>query len=195
MSGHAFARIVAAVTRRTLPVLAVTALLALGGAALALRLEPSTATDTLVDSGSETFKATERFKQDFGDEAVIVLVRGKLSDTLLTEDLRRVLRLEGCLSGNVPDTDEGLGSLPPVCREIAELKPVKVVFGPATFINTSVNQIATSSGSGLPRPSARRGARRARRGRSRSGAATRPPSRSASRARPPTPSTPNSRST
>ena len=142
MSGHAFARIVAAVTRRPLPVLAVTALLALGGAALALRLEPSTATDTLVDSGSETFKATERFKQDFGDEAVIVLVRGKLSDTLLTEDLRRVLRLEGCLSGNVPDTDEGLGSLPPVCREIAELKPVKVVFGPATFINTSVNQIA-----------------------------------------------------
>ncbi|MEA2332669.1 MAG: uncharacterized protein QOH58_2807 [Thermoleophilaceae bacterium] len=141
MSGDAFARIVAAVTRRPLLVLGATALLALAGAALALRLEPSAATDTLVDSGSDSFKATERFKQDFGDEAVVVLVRGELSNTLLTEDLGRVLRLEGCLSGNVPDTKEGLGNLPRVCREIAELKPAKVVFGPATFVNTAVNQI------------------------------------------------------
>jgi uncharacterized protein len=139
--GSAFARIVRAVTRRPLAVLAATALLALGGAALALRLEPSAATDTLVDRGSDSFQATERFKRDFGDEAVLVLVRGRLTNTLLTEDLGRVLRLEGCLSGNVPDTEEGLGKLPPVCREIAELKPAKVVFGPATFVNTSVNEI------------------------------------------------------
>src|SRR5688500_19827986 len=52
-----------------------------------------------------------------------------------------MLALEGCLSGNVPDTKEGLGNLPPVCREIAELDPAKVVFGPATFINTAVTQI------------------------------------------------------
>jgi uncharacterized protein len=139
--GEAFGRFVAAVTRRPLPVLAVTALLALGGAALALRLEPSAATDTLVDRGSRGFQDTERFKRDFGDEAVVVLVRGELTDTVLTEDLGRLLRLEGCLSGNVPDTEEGLGNLPPVCREIAELKPAKVVFGPATFINTAVNRI------------------------------------------------------
>jgi uncharacterized protein len=137
---------VAAVTRRPLPVLAVTALLALGGAALALRLEPSAATDTLVDSGSRGFQDTERFKRDFGDEAVLVLVRGDLANTVLTEDLGRVLRLEGCLSGNVPDTKEGLGNLPPVCREIAELKPAKVVFGPATFINTAVNRIVGEFG-------------------------------------------------
>jgi hydrophobe/amphiphile efflux-3 (HAE3) family protein len=139
--GDVFGRIVRAVTRRPLLVLGVTALLALGGAALALRLEPSVATDTLVDRGSDSFRATERFKQDFGDEAVVVLVRGDLTRTLLTEDLGRVLRLEGCLSGNVPDTKEGLGNLPPVCRQIAELEPAKVVFGPATFINTSVNEI------------------------------------------------------
>src|SRR5918992_6327058 len=136
-------RIVGAVTRRPLLVLAATALLALAGAVLALRLEPSAATDTLVDSDSDSFKATERFKQDFGDEAVVVLVRGKLSDTILTDDLRRVLRLEGCLSGNVPDREDGLGSLPPVCRQIAESKPAKVVFGPATFINTAVNRIGS----------------------------------------------------
>jgi hydrophobe/amphiphile efflux-3 (HAE3) family protein len=144
--GNAFARIVAAVTRRPLLVLAVTGVLALGGAALALRLEPSAATDTLVDGDSDSFQATERFKQSFGDDAVVVLVQGDLANTVLTADLARVLRLEGCLSGNVPDTKDGLGSLPRVCREIAEAKPTKVVFGPATFINTAVNGIREELG-------------------------------------------------
>jgi hydrophobe/amphiphile efflux-3 (HAE3) family protein len=122
-------------------VLGVTAVLALGGAALALRLEPSAATETLVNRGSDTFKDTERFKQDFGDEAILVLVRGELTRTVLTSDIGRILRLEGCLSGNVPDNKKGLGSLPPVCRDIAKLDPAKVVYGPGTFINTAVNQI------------------------------------------------------
>jgi hydrophobe/amphiphile efflux-3 (HAE3) family protein len=122
-------------------VLAVTAVLALGGAALALRLEPSAATETLVNQGSDTFKDTERFKKDFGDEAILVLVRGEVTRTVLTADLSRLIRLEGCLSGNVPDTGRGLGSLPPVCREISELDPAKVVYGPGTFINTAVRQI------------------------------------------------------
>ncbi len=141
-SASRFARIVTVVTRRPLIVLALTAALALAGAALALRLEPSAATDTLVDSDSQTFRDTDAFKRDFGDEAVVVLVRGDLGNTLLTEDLGRVLRLEGCLSGNVPDNKKGLGDLPPVCREIARLKPAKVVFGPGTFLNTAVNGIA-----------------------------------------------------
>jgi uncharacterized protein len=138
---RALRRLVLAVTRRPLVVLGLTAVLALGGAALALRLEPSTATETLVNRGSQSFKDTERFKEDFGDEAILVLVHGELTRTVLTPDLNRVLRLEGCLGGNVPDTKKGLGSLPPVCREIAELKPAKVVYGPATFINTAVGQI------------------------------------------------------
>ncbi len=129
------------VTRRPLVVLGVTAALALGGAALALRLEPSAATETLVNRGSQTFKDTERFKRDFGDEAVLVLVRGELTRTILTADLGRLIRLEGCLSGNVPDTKEGLGRLPQVCRDIAELDPAKVVYGPGTFIQTASNQI------------------------------------------------------
>jgi hydrophobe/amphiphile efflux-3 (HAE3) family protein len=140
---NVLARLVGAVTRRPLPVLGVTALVALLGAAVALRLEPSASTETLVDRGSESFAATESFKEDFGDEAVLVLVRGELPRTVLTADLGRVLRLEGCLGGNVPDTAEGLGRLPPVCREIAEMKPAKVVFGPATFINTAVNRIGS----------------------------------------------------
>ena len=143
MGGNLFGRVVGAVTRRPLVVLAAVAVLALGGAALALRLEPSAATETLVDRNSESFEATERFKRDFGDDAVLVLVKGELTRTVLTPDLKRVLRLEGCLSGNVPDTKEGLGDLPRVCREIAELRPAKAVYGPGTFINTAASQIAT----------------------------------------------------
>jgi uncharacterized protein len=138
---RALRRLLQAVTRRPLLVLGLTAVLALGGAAGALRLETSAATDTLVNRGSQSFKDTERFKQDFGGEAILVLVHGELTRTVLTADLNRVLRLEGCLGGNVPDNKKGLGSLPPVCRDIAELKPAKVVYGPATFINTAVGQI------------------------------------------------------
>jgi hydrophobe/amphiphile efflux-3 (HAE3) family protein len=104
-----------------------------------------------VDRGSDSFQATERFKQDFGDEAVLVLVRGKLTNTVLTDDLGRLLSLEGCLGGNIPPDDlrrelarhrrDPRRGLPAVCGEIAELKPAKVVFGPATFINTSANEI------------------------------------------------------
>jgi uncharacterized protein len=182
----AFARIVSAVVKRPLIVLVLTAALALAGAALALRLEPNASTDTLVDRGSGTFQATERFKRDFGDEAVLVLVRGDLSKTLLTDDLGRVLRLEGCLSGNVPNTKKGLGNLPPVCRQIARLKPAKVVFGPATFINTSVNAIgsefmrryqasqrqATQAGRAAAAQAKRRGASPAEQQRLASGAAS-----------------------
>src|SRR5262245_58067872 len=134
-------RLVGGVSRRPLPVLAATAVLALGGAVLALRLEPSAATSTRVNRGSDTFKDTERFKKDFGDEAILVLVKGELTRTVLTSDLGRLIRLEGCLSGNVPDTGNGLGKLPPVCREIAQLHPAKVIYGPGTFVNTAVNQI------------------------------------------------------
>jgi uncharacterized protein len=138
---RALRRLVLGVTRRPLPVLAATAVLALGGAVLALRLEPSAATETLVDQGSDTFKDTERFKEDFGDEAILVLVRGDLSRTVLTADLGRLIRLEGCLSGNVPDNKRGLATLPPVCSDIAQLDPARVVYGPGTFVNTAVSQI------------------------------------------------------
>src|SRR4051812_40271079 len=74
------------------------------------------------------------------------MVHGDVQKTVLTSDLGRLIRLEGCLSGNVPDNKEGLGSLPPVCRDIAELHPAKVVYGPGTFINTAVNQINAELG-------------------------------------------------
>ena len=140
-----------------------------------------------MNRSSQSFKDTERFKEDFGDEAVLVLVHGELTRTVLTADLGRLLRLEGCLGGNAPDNKQGLGSLPPVCREIAELKPAKVVYGPATFINTAVGQIQDEFAKQQQQRRHAGASRRPRpRGGSRSAAATRAPSRSGSRAPPPT---------
>jgi uncharacterized protein len=140
VKGELFARAVRLAARRPLAVLGVVAVLALVGAALALRLEPSSAVDTLVDRSSSTFRETERFKREFGDEAVVVLVKGNLQKTVLTPDLGRLLRFEGCLSPNVPE--RGLKQLPGVCRELSRLAPAKVVFGPATFINTAAGRIS-----------------------------------------------------
>jgi uncharacterized protein len=173
VKGDRFGRLVGAATGRPLPVLLAVAVLALAGGALALRLDPSAATDTLVNRSSQSFKDTEHFRKEFGDEAVVVLVKGNLQKTVLTPDLGRVLSLEGCLSGNVPP--RGLSKLPPECREIAKLKPTRVVYGPGTFINTASGQIADQflarrnqkslqaqqAGSLAARTAARRGASKA----------------------------------
>nr|MBA2241005.1 hypothetical protein [Solirubrobacterales bacterium] len=58
--------------------IALTLLVVLVAGAGALRLQPSAATDSLVDSGSEAFADTERFKDEFGEDPVAVLVRGDL---------------------------------------------------------------------------------------------------------------------
>ena len=58
---------------------------------------------------------------------------------MLTANLGRLLELEGCLAGNAPE--KALASLPPVCKQIADLHPSRVVFGPATFLNQAVVQI------------------------------------------------------
>ena len=97
-----FARLVRFVARRPIPVLAGVGILAVLAAVYALRLQPSASTDTLVNRSSSSFKATEDFKKSFGDDAVVVLVKGNLQRTLLTSDLRTLIELEGCLSGNVP---------------------------------------------------------------------------------------------
>jgi hydrophobe/amphiphile efflux-3 (HAE3) family protein len=117
-------------------------LLAVAGGALALaRLQPSAATDTLVGRGTASFAATERLHQRFGDDAVYVLIRQPLTETTLTSDLLRVLALEGCLSGNMPKGQAPRGGANGPCARLARTKPVKVVFGPGTFLNEAVGQI------------------------------------------------------
>src|SRR5438067_326306 len=135
-----FVRVVAAAVRRPVLTIAIVSALALGAAAFALvRLEPSTSTDTLVDRGSSSFKATERYRKVFGGDAVVILAKGPLRNTVETSDLGRLLELEGCIAGNVPR--KALGTLPAVCTQLENMHPAKVVYGPGTFINTAASEI------------------------------------------------------
>ena len=96
-----FARIAGWCVGRPVAVVAGVAMVALIGAVAALRLEPDAGTDQLVDSDSAAYRATQEFRQKFGDDAVVVLVKGNLEQLVLTSDLGTLLSLEGCLSGNV----------------------------------------------------------------------------------------------
>src|SRR5215218_8670819 len=134
-------RIVRTAGRRPGRVLLAVALAAGISAALALRLEPSTATETLVGKGSDSYRATEVYRERFGDHAILVLVRGDLPNLVLTDNLGRLLGLEGCLSGNKPADEAAPGGPRSPCAEIARTKPAKVVYGPGTFINSAVGEI------------------------------------------------------
>src|SRR4051794_6677810 len=135
-----FARITAAASRRPLLTIAVVALLSLGGALAALTgLHSSTSTDTLIDKSSSSYDATAKYRDLFGGDPVVIMAKGDLRHTVETSDLGRLLQLEGCLAGNVPA--QGLKNLPAVCTTLAHKHPVKVVYGPGTFINTAAGKI------------------------------------------------------
>ncbi|QEC50172.1 hypothetical protein FSW04_23060 [Baekduia soli] len=127
--------------RRPLAVGLLVSVLALAGGALALRLSPSTAADTLVGRSSASWQATQREHELFGEDAVYVLVKGSVARLVLTSDLERLIGLEGCLGGNPPAGAEVKGGPRGPCARLAATKPAKVVFGPGTFINESVRQI------------------------------------------------------
>jgi hydrophobe/amphiphile efflux-3 (HAE3) family protein len=130
------ARIAGRAVEQPLAVIVIAVLLTLIGAIAALRLEANTATDTLVDRGSSTYDATQRFHQQFGDDPVVVLVRGDLRQLLLTSNLGRLLALESCLSGRAPGGQVFSGKPAPApCAGLAESRPSQVVYGPATFLN------------------------------------------------------------
>jgi uncharacterized protein len=123
-------------------VIALATMLGLGSVAFALRLRPTTATDTFVSSSSPEYKATQRFYENFGEEPIEVLVKGNLQQLVLSSDVDRLVGLEGCLSGNVPA--QGLakeGGAKGPCGQLASAGTVKVVFGPGTFINEASEQI------------------------------------------------------
>ena len=124
-----------------MPVVVAVLLVAVIGAVAALRLEPDAGTDQLVDDDSAAFRATEDFKQRFGDDAVVVLVRGDLEQLVLTSDLGTLLSLEGCLSGNVEGGKVFSDAPAPApCAELAHKQPAQAVLGGATFLNQSAIQ-------------------------------------------------------
>jgi hydrophobe/amphiphile efflux-3 (HAE3) family protein len=134
-------RVARAAAGRPLVGLLAVAALALGGGALALGLEASTSTDTLAGRSSDAGKATADFHRDFGDDAILVLVRERVADFVLTDDLGRSIQLEGCLGGNVPAGARPYGGDDSPCAKLAALKPARVVYGPGTFLNEAARSI------------------------------------------------------
>src|SRR5215218_11024359 len=134
-------KVVRAAAGRPRRVLAVAAVLCAAGGVLALGLQPSAATSTLAGKGSDTYQATERYRERFGDHAIVVLVRGPLEQLVLTDNLGRLLKLEGCLSGNRPAGQPAAGGERGPCAELARSRPVQVVYGPGTFINSAVGEL------------------------------------------------------
>jgi hydrophobe/amphiphile efflux-3 (HAE3) family protein len=136
-----FSTVAAAAVSRRGAVVAAALFVAVIGAVAALRLETDASTATLVDRGSQTFTATEELRDKFGDDSIAILVRTDsehdLQDLVLTEELGTLLRLEGCLAGQA--TEEGAESAPG-CSKLAAGDAVRVVYGPATFLNQAATQ-------------------------------------------------------
>ncbi len=105
-----FERFTRAIARRPLQALLIVAVLAIGGAVLALRLKPSTGIGTFVSSGSSSYQATLDDEHHFGSDAVVVLIREPLTDLVETKDLGTLSFLEACLAGKVVQRNLQLGA-------------------------------------------------------------------------------------
>ncbi len=157
-------RVARAAARRPLATLIAVLVLAVGGGLLALQLQPSTGIGTFVGSGSSSYQATLDDQRHFGSDAVVVLIREPLTDLVETKDLGTLSFLEACLAGKVVVQNLQLGAYtaappgsPPYggpnspCGKLMRYKPVKAVYGPATFLNqavAAVNQLILSMSHG-----------------------------------------------
>jgi uncharacterized protein len=137
-AGAWFGRVAAGAARHARPVIATCAVLAVAAGVGATQIPTDAGVGTLVDTDSSTYRATRGVREAFGEEPVLVLAKGDLPRLVLTRDLFQLLRLEGCLSGKVP---KGARPIPGPCAELAALRPVEFVSGPATFLNEAVLQI------------------------------------------------------
>jgi uncharacterized protein len=137
-AGSWFGRVAAWSAEHARPLLAVTLVVAIGAAVGVTRIPTDAGIGTLADSDSAAYEATQDVRRAFGEEPVVVLVKGELQQLLLTENIFKLLRLEGCLSGKVP---KGAQAIPGPCAELAEMHAVEFLAGPATFLNESVVQI------------------------------------------------------
>ncbi|MDQ6816694.1 MAG: MMPL family transporter, partial [Actinomycetota bacterium] len=144
------------VAQRPVAAIVIVLLLSLGGAVLALRLQPSAGADTFVSRSSPAYTADQQDHRHFGADAVIVLIREPLTDLVQTTDLGQISVLEACLAGHVLVKNESLRAFttaPPgatpyggwssPCGKLRKARAVQVVYGPGTFLNQAVVAIST----------------------------------------------------
>jgi hydrophobe/amphiphile efflux-3 (HAE3) family protein len=152
-----FERLARAAAGRPFLTLGVVLALAIGGGLLALGLKPDASSSTFVSSSSSSYRATNDDHQHFGADAVVVLVREKLTNLVETKDLATLSELEACLGGQVLSADTRLASFTPAkpgtkapyggysspCGHLMKTHPVQVVYGPGTFLNRAVAAVNT----------------------------------------------------
>jgi hydrophobe/amphiphile efflux-3 (HAE3) family protein len=126
--------------------------LAVAGGILALGLRPSAGIDTFVSGTSQSYRATVVQQRLFGVNGVQILVSEPLTTLLSAPTLARVTALEACLGGQYDTFDATLAAYEPVasgahaayggpnspCGQLMRDRPVKVVYGPGTFLNRAV---------------------------------------------------------
>lgn len=120
-------------------VIALGGLLAVCGAALALSLSPDTGVESITGRGSDTYKASQVWGEQFGADPILVVAKGNVAKMMLGPDIAVLTGLEGCLSGKL--SKKALATQPEVCRDLAKFKPAVAVYGPGTFANTAVVSI------------------------------------------------------
>ena len=152
MMARTFERLVRAAVGRPAVTLGIVLALALGGGALALRLQPNTGSDTFVSSSSASFQASLDDERHFGGDPVVILIREPLTDLVETKDLGTVSELEACLAGQVIVPNQQLQAFTPApagsqkpyggwaspCGKLMKERPAQVVYGPGTFLNRAV---------------------------------------------------------
>jgi hydrophobe/amphiphile efflux-3 (HAE3) family protein len=154
---HRCEQLARAAGRRPVLSIGIVVALALAGGVLALGLKPSAGADTFVSRSSASFQATANDQRNFGDDAVIVLIREPLTDLVGTQDLTTVTQLEACLAGQYAVRDPQLQAFTPAaagthaaaggpgspCGKLMASHAVKVVYGPGTFLNRAVAAVNT----------------------------------------------------
>ena len=131
--GGFFGGIAAAAARRAWPVLTlgllIVALAVAAVAASGMKVQP--VTDAIFNRDSAAYKDTAAAEKKFGGEPVVILAKGDLAETLKPDNLKKLNTLEQCVAGGI---SRGRGELFKICERIAEIDPVVVATGPATFI-------------------------------------------------------------
>ncbi len=130
-----------AALRRPLAVILAVGLLAVVAAFAALRLQPDTGVESITGSGSGTYAATQEWAAQFGGDPIVVLVRGDLAAMVLGADLGRMLGLEGCISGKIPNSARTRPDVPEICKRFGDFKPAVAVHGPGTFVSTAARTV------------------------------------------------------
>src|SRR5436190_386838 len=149
-----FEGLAGAAARRPVLTIGIVTAFALGGAVLALGLQPDAGTYTFVSSSSASARATQDDHLHFGGDAVVVLIREQLTNLVETKDLGTVSQLEACLAGQTLVPNDTLGSFTAApakqrpyggwsspCGKLRRSGAVQVVYGPGTFLNRAVTAV------------------------------------------------------